>query len=102
MDSHTINLIITVASYLLPTIIAYLLKSPLGTHIPAAVADVLENLDASAIRELYDAVDTAAERRETAVNAIITISAKYGITVSSKTAAAIVDYITARLKKLAK
>ncbi|MCE5322066.1 hypothetical protein LLG46_01985 [bacterium] len=102
MDSQILHIIISSLGYLVPLVVAYLLKSPLGTYIPTAVAEVLEKLDANSIRELYDAVDTAAERRETAINAIMTISAKYGVAVSSKTAAAVVDYITARIRKLAK
>lgn len=102
MDSQIIHIIITTLGYVVPIVVAYLLKSPLGTYIPAVVVDVFEKLDASSIRELYDAVDTAADRRETAIDAIITISAKYGVTISYKTASAIVDYIAARIRKLAK
>ncbi|MEN6357323.1 MAG: hypothetical protein ABFD83_09590 [Armatimonadota bacterium] len=102
MDSQTIHIIITALGYIVPIVIAYLLKSPLGTYIPAAVAEALERLDTSSIRELYDAVDTASDCRKSAISAIITISAKYGVSISCRTAAAIVDYIAARIERLAK
>jgi hypothetical protein len=102
MDDHTITLIVTVASYLIPVIIAWFVKSPLKKWIPAVVGDVLENLDSTAIRELYDAVDTAPERREWLINTTITTCARYGVTVSYKTAAAVVDHIAAKIKSTGK
>ncbi len=96
MDTQTI---FEFLGYVLPFIIGLFIKSPVAKNVPTIVVDLLEKLDAAAINEIYRAVESKQARRESAIDAIRVISNKYGVAVSETTAAAVVDYVTKRLKK---
>lgn len=84
--------IISILSYAIPILLAWLIKSPIGKHIPPVVADVLSRLQPGDIETLYDGVKSREARRETAMNYLITECAKRGIYIDDVAAGSLVDY----------
>lgn len=93
---------VTIVSILLPFVVGWLLRSPIGKYIPSPVADVLAELSPQAIEEMYEHLSTKQARRESAIEYVQIVSARYGVSVDPDTATALVDYLTGAYKKVAR
>jgi len=93
---------VTILSILLPFLIGWLLKSPVGKYIPPALANVLADLSPQAIEEMYEHLSSKRTRRESAIEYVQVVCARYGVTVDAQAASALVDYLTGVYRKLAR
>jgi hypothetical protein len=93
---------VTIVSILLPFVVGWLLRSPIGKYIPSPVADVLAELSPQAIEEMYEHLSTKQARRESAIEYVQIVSARYGVQVDADTATALVDYLTKAYKRVAR
>jgi len=87
-----------ILSIVLPFLIGWLLKSPVGKYIPEPVAQVLARLDPAAVQTIMLHVGTREARRESAIDYVQTALREYGIELDRKSAAQVVDYLTTAYK----
>lgn len=92
------DIIATVLPFLLPFIVGWLLKSPIGKYVPDSVVEVIKKLTPEQWSEISTAVISRKRDRELAVEFICYKGRQYGIEIDESTALAIVDYIGGRLK----
>lgn len=84
----------TLLMIVVPLLIGWLIKSPLGRHIPEPIAAILARLTPDAIQELMQHVGTREARRESAIEYVQMKLGSYGIMVDRQSAGQIVDYLT--------
>jgi hypothetical protein len=84
----------TLLMIVVPLLIGWLIKSPLGKYVPEPIAEILGRLTPENIQELMQHVGSKEARRESAVEYVQMKLGSYGIMVDRQSAGQIVDYLT--------